>query len=70
MYFQALYKAGEDKWGTDESRFNAILISRSYAQLRATFEEYGKISKNDIEQAIKKEMSGDVKEGMLTVGKL
>ncbi|XP_033629438.1 double zinc ribbon and ankyrin repeat-containing protein 1-like isoform X1 [Asterias rubens] len=63
----ALYKAGEDKWGTDESRFNAILISRSYAQLRATFEEYGKISKNDIEQAIKKEMSGDVKEGMLTV---
>ncbi|XP_038071685.1 double zinc ribbon and ankyrin repeat-containing protein 1-like [Patiria miniata] len=63
----ALYKAGEDKWGTDESRFNAIMMSRSYAQLRATFEEYGKISKNDIEQAIKKEMSGDLKEGMLTV---
>ncbi|XP_022111170.1 uncharacterized protein LOC110990467 isoform X2 [Acanthaster planci] len=63
----ALYKAGEDKWGTDESRFNVIIMSRSYAQLRATFEEYAKISKNDIEQAIKKEMSGDLKEGMLTV---
>ncbi|XP_033102666.1 double zinc ribbon and ankyrin repeat-containing protein 1-like [Anneissia japonica] len=62
-----LYKAGEDKWGTDESRFNVILASRSYAQLRATFEEYSKISKNDIETAIKKEMSGDLKNSMLTI---
>ena len=67
--FQELYKAGEDQWGTDESRFNVILMSRSYAQLRATFAEYAKISKNDIEAAIKKEMSGDLKTGMLTVGK-
>ncbi|XP_071943392.1 uncharacterized protein [Antedon mediterranea] len=62
-----LFKAGEDKWGTDESRFNVILASRSYAQLRATFEEYSKISKNDIEVAIKKEMSGDLKNSMLTI---
>ena len=66
---QELYKAGEDQWGTDESRFNVILMSRSYAQLRATFAEYTKISKHDIEAAIKKEMSGDLKTGMLTVGK-
>ncbi|KAJ8032451.1 Annexin A7 [Holothuria leucospilota] len=63
----ALYKAGEDKWGTDESRFNVILMSRSYAQLRATFEEYTNVSKHTIEQAIKKEMSGDVKNAMLAV---
>ena len=44
-------------------------MSRSYAQLRATFAEYTKISKHDIETAIKKEMSGDLKTGMLTVGK-
>ena len=45
-------------------------MSRSHAQLRATFVEYAKISKHDIEAAIKKEMSGDLKTGMLTVGKL
>ncbi|XP_072045538.1 uncharacterized protein [Amphiura filiformis] len=62
-----LYKAGEEKWGTDESRFNVILMSRSQAQLRATFDEYARISKHDIEAAIKKEMSGDLKTSMLTV---
>nr|XP_054774895.1 uncharacterized protein LOC129283083 [Lytechinus pictus]XP_054774896.1 uncharacterized protein LOC129283083 [Lytechinus pictus]XP_054774897.1 uncharacterized protein LOC129283083 [Lytechinus pictus] len=64
---EALYKAGEAKWGTDESRFNVIMMSRSYAQLRATFEEYGKLGKHDIEQSIKREMSGDLKDAMLTV---
>nr|XP_006814024.1 PREDICTED: annexin A7-like isoform X1 [Saccoglossus kowalevskii]XP_006814025.1 PREDICTED: annexin A7-like isoform X2 [Saccoglossus kowalevskii] len=64
---QALYNAGEKKWGTDESKFNEVMASRSYPQLRATFDEYGKISKKDITQAIKSEMSGDLKNSMLTI---
>ncbi|XP_064594867.1 annexin A6-like [Liolophura sinensis] len=64
---KAMYEAGEKKWGTDESRFNVILVSRSYAQLRATFEEYRKISKKEIEEVLKSELSGDLLRGMLTI---
>jgi len=65
-----ILKAGEQKWGTDESKFNTILVTRSYPQLRATFEEYGKLSKKDLEEVLKSEMSGDILRGMLTVGRL
>ncbi|KAK6970182.1 annexin A6 [Biomphalaria glabrata] len=64
---QALLDAGEKKWGTDESRFHTVLVSRSYAQLRATFQEYAKLANKDIEDSIKSEMSGDLKNGMLAI---
>jgi len=64
-----LYKAGEGRLGTDESCFNLIMASRSFAHLRAVFEEYSKISKSDIEKAIKKEFSGDIEDGMLAIVK-
>ncbi|XP_070544353.1 annexin A7-like isoform X2 [Ptychodera flava] len=66
---KALYDAGEQQRGTDESRFNVILATRSFEQLRATFDEYAKISKKDIEKAIKSEFSGDIEKGLLTIVK-
>ena len=41
---QKLFQAGEKKLGTDESAFLSILAIRHYFQLRATFEEYVKVS--------------------------
>ena len=32
------------------------------------FDEYSKISKKTVEEAIKSEFSGDIKDGLLTVG--
>lgn len=62
-----LYQAGEKKWGTDESRFNVVLASRSIPQLKATFTEYVKISQRDILNSIDREMSGDLKAGFKCV---
>jgi hypothetical protein len=66
---QALYRAGEARWGTDESVFNQVLASRSFSHLRVVFQEYSKICKYDIEQSISREMSGDLKNCMITVVK-
>ena len=64
---QELYQAGEKKIGTDESKFNQILCSQSYEQLRAVFQEYKTLSKKGLDQVIKSEMSGDLENGMLAI---
>ena len=66
-----LYNAGEGKFlGTDESVFIRILCSRSFSQLNATFDEYKLLTKNDIEKAIKSEMSGDLEFACLSISKI
>jgi len=47
--------------------FNVILACRNFAQLQATFNEYVKISQRDIANSIEREMSGDLKNGMLAI---
>ena len=64
-----LYRAGVDKWGTDDCVFNAILCAENYAQLQVIFVEYSKLAKHDIEDAIKKEFSGDLQFGLLSLVK-
>ncbi|CAH8513652.1 unnamed protein product [Schistosoma turkestanicum] len=64
---EELYKAGEQRWGTDESKFIQIIGNRSYAHLRRVFAHYTTLGRRDIESALKSEMSGDLLRAMLTV---
>ncbi|GAB6024231.1 Annexin A6 [Chamberlinius hualienensis] len=64
---EALYQAGAKKWGTNESIFSKIIVSQSYPQLRAAFAEYEKLYNHTIESVIKKEMSGDLQNGILAL---
>ncbi|XP_030610550.1 annexin A4-like [Archocentrus centrarchus] len=66
---QKLYAAGENKVGTDESQFNAILCARSKPHLRAVFQEYQHMCGRDIEKSICREMSGNLESGMVAVVK-
>jgi len=62
-------QAGEKRWGTDESSFNAIFASQSFEQLRAVFDAYQRVSGRDIEQVVKSEMSGNLVLGMVAISK-
>uniref|UniRef100_A0A7N5ZYZ7 Annexin n=1 Tax=Anabas testudineus TaxID=64144 RepID=A0A7N5ZYZ7_ANATE len=59
---QKLYAAGENKVGTDESQFNAILCARSKPHLRAVFHEYQQMCGKEIEKSICREMSGHLED--------
>ena len=48
-----LYEAGEKQWGTDEATFNMVIASRSFPQLRATFDAYFQVSDCTKSQSVK-----------------
>uniref|UniRef100_H3A1E5 Annexin n=1 Tax=Latimeria chalumnae TaxID=7897 RepID=H3A1E5_LATCH len=64
---KALFEAGEERWGTDESVFNYILATKHYNQLKAIFKAYENIAGSDIKDAIKNETSGNLKKAYLTI---
>jgi len=66
---QALFKAGEDKYGTDETEFIKILGNRSHEHLRKVFDAYMKLSGFEMEESIQRETSGHLKDLLLAVVK-
>ncbi|KAM9770487.1 annexin A5b [Menidia menidia] len=66
---EALFKAGEEKFGTDEQAFVTILGNRSAEHLRKVFDAYMKLSGYDLEESIQRETSGNLKAILLAVVK-
>ncbi|XP_077399192.1 annexin A4 [Vanacampus margaritifer] len=64
-----IYEAGEARWGTDEVKFLTVLCVRNQKHLLRVFDEYQKISGKDIEESIKREMSGCLEDVFLAIVK-
>uniref|UniRef100_A0A667Z037 Annexin n=1 Tax=Myripristis murdjan TaxID=586833 RepID=A0A667Z037_9TELE len=68
-FTHALFKAGEQKFGTDEQQFITILGNRSAEHLRKVFDAYMKLSGYEIEESIQRETSGSLRDLLLAVVK-
>ncbi|XP_049575406.1 annexin A5b [Syngnathus scovelli] len=66
---EVLFKAGEHKFGTDEQTFVTILGNRSAQHLRKVFDAYMKLSGYEMEESIRRETSGSLRELLLAVVK-
>ncbi|MEQ2304590.1 Annexin A4 [Ameca splendens] len=64
-----IYEAGEARWGTDEVKFLTVLCVRNRKHLLKVFDEYQKISGKDIEESIKREISGCLEDVFLAIVK-
>ncbi|XP_059480511.1 annexin B9-like isoform X2 [Neocloeon triangulifer] len=65
----ALFQAGQNTIGTDESTFNAILASRSLPHLREVFKQYHQTHGVPFEKVIKDEFTGSIETGLLAIVK-
>ena len=64
---QALYRAGEGGWGTDESTFIKIFANRSAAEIMMINDCYSRLRGKGLLHAIEKEFSGDIRKLLETV---
>ena len=55
---------GADKLGTDESAFNSILATRSWAHLRQVMVEYEAMFGHSLEKAVKSEFSANAEKAL------
>lgn len=62
-----LFKAGVDRWGTDEETFNVIFSTRNFYQLRETYNQYVKLTQADIRNAVDGETSGNFRRGLKAI---
>lgn len=62
-----LKRAGIDKWGTDASTFNRIFCLRNFNQLELVAQEYQFVTGHALVDDVKKEFSGDIREGLLAI---
>uniref|UniRef100_A0A671YT94 Annexin n=1 Tax=Sparus aurata TaxID=8175 RepID=A0A671YT94_SPAAU len=69
ILLQVLFQAGEKKFGTDEQTFVTILGNRSAEHLRKVFDAYMKLSGYEMEESIKRETSGPLRDLLLAVVK-
>jgi len=60
-----LFKAGEGRWGTDESTFIDVLVHRSYEHIQLVAKRYEEKHGHTLEHAIKSETSGWFKVALL-----
>ena len=61
----AIYKAGEQAWGTDDKTFIQILSSRSHEHLKCVAQKYKEKYNKTLEDAIKGETSGYYESALL-----
>lgn len=59
--------ASNDSSDSLETRFLSILCTRSYPHLRRVFQEFVKMTNHDVEHAIRKRMSGDVRDAFVAI---
>ncbi|KFP24381.1 Annexin A6, partial [Colius striatus] len=59
--------SSNDSGDSLETRFLSILCTRSYPHLRRVFQEFIKMTNHDVEHAIKKRMSGDVRDAFVAI---
>ncbi|KAJ3054440.1 Annexin A4, partial [Quaeritorhiza haematococci] len=63
----ALYSNGEGRKSKEEAPITMFLCTRSFENLRAAFEIYARTRKKTIEEAIKKEFSGEQEKALLAI---
>ncbi|KAL5108574.1 Annexin A7 [Taenia crassiceps] len=63
----ALYKSGEGRMGTEESRFTQIFSQRSFQHIKEIAKTYAIRYKKTLIEAIKSETSGDYRETLITI---